>query len=240
MDYKKVFLSVFLSLPFLAFAQVKVKDGLEFNSDKKGFQIKQFGKDVNFAHSETYTFSIKPHFHQHENLFTLDTTVIIIAPWTTKYHSIEAGIYAVDAKMKGIDKVTRFAITCSDPKSPSAQSDTIALSFRILYEGKAKFKKPINFTVHLNGGESQGIAWNYLSTLYDQKPDEENCLTEEPPKEVGDFVDGIVQDIIFFHGIPYYFSTTYNKTYRKFCVKSSPKKGQKTQFELKHIILRGL
>ena len=58
MDYKKTFLSVLLTLPLLAFAQVQVKDGIEFHSNKKGFQINQFGKSVNFAQSETYTFSI--------------------------------------------------------------------------------------------------------------------------------------------------------------------------------------
>lgn len=240
MDYKKTFLSVLLTLPLLAFAQVQVKDGIEFHSNKKGFQINQFGKGVNFAQSETYTFSILPAFHEHEEVYKLDTTIIIIAPWTKNHHSLEAGIYAVDAKVKGLSKIKRLQIACSDPKSPSAHSDTIAISLTLIYEGKAKFNKPINFTIHLSGGDSQGIAWNYLSSLYDQIPNEENCLTEEPPKEVGDFIDGIVQEVIFYYQPPYYFSTSYNKTYRKFCIKSSPKKGQKSQFELKHIILRGL
>lgn len=240
MAYRRIFISIFFLIPIFALAQVRVKDGIEFKSDKKGFEIKPFGKDVIFAQSETYTFSFKPNFHIHENLYSLDTTFVLVAPWTKNHHSLESGIYSLDAKVKGIHKINKLSILCSDPKSPSLKSDTIAVSLHISYKGKAKFHKPINVTLHLSGGESQGIAWNYLSNLYTQNPNAEDCLTETPPKEVGDFVDGFVQDVHFYYELPYYFSTSYNKTYRKFCINSGPKKSQKSQFELKHIILRGL
>lgn len=238
MGYRVLFIGIFCALSTYSFSQIR--DGIELQSSKNSFQIKPYGKEVTFSKSEVITVELKPNFHNHDGKFYLDTMLVFIAPWAKSFHALETGIHTLEVKATKLDKIEKILIHMGDPVSPSMHNDTFAVNFQLTYVGKAKIKKPIKFSFHLGGSEAQAMGWNYLSHQYTLNAEVEKCITEEPPKEVNDFLDGFVQEINFYGSIPYYFSTSYNNSYRKMCVKASPKKAQTTQWELRHIVLRGL
>lgn len=231
---------LFLLLLFPLHIYAQTLDGIEFRSDKKNIEILPFGNKVAFPKTDLLSVELDPHFHNHDGIMKLDTMILFIAPWVNDYHGLEIGIQNLKIQGKNFHKMERFTVLCGDPVSPKAGSDTFAVNIQITYQGKAKINKKIPISLHLNGSNVEGMAWGYLSALISTEANKSECITEVAPKEVEDFMDGFIQEINFYGSLPYKFTTSYNKTARKMCVFSGPKISQKAQWELRHIIVRGL
>lgn len=216
----------------------KTPDGTELTTTKKEIRVRSLGKELPFSRSEVYTFRLKPDFHEHEGAMHMDTMLLVTRGWFRNYSGLESGLYALQLPGKNIQKLTRFTVSVGDPMSPHAGSDTIGVALSLSYIGPARFRKPFDISIHVDGSDAQSMAWGYMSALFDLPAQADSCISENIPAELGEFESGFIQDILLMQAMPARLRIHFSGSQRSMCVEAFEKKGIKTHWEIKNIILR--
>lgn len=238
MAYKYTFFfSLILLLCSAAQAQ-KTLDGSELRTSKKAITVSAQGKELPFQKSEVFRFRLHPHFHDHEGMYIMDTVVLMTRGWFRQHSGLESGLESMHLTGKNIDKLTRFLVSVGDPMSPSSNSDTIGIKITLSYKGGARFKKPFDLALHVDGSDAQSMAWGYMSSMIDLQALGDSCITETVPSEIGDFRSGFIQEIQLMNAMPARMRFNFSDATRSMCVEAFEKKGVKTHWEIKNIVLR--
>jgi len=231
------FFSLILLLCTNASAQ-KTLDGTELRTSKKAISVSPQGKELPFLKSEVFTFRLYPHFHEHEGAYYMDTVVLMTRNWFRQYSGLESGLESMQLPGKNIQKLSRFLVSVGDPMSPSNTSDTIGIKITLSYTGPARFKKPFDLALHVDGSDAQSMAWGYMSAIVDLPALGDSCLTETVPAEIGEFRSGFIQEIHLMQAMPARMRFNFSDAQRSMCVEAFEKKGVKTHWEIKNIVLR--